>query len=138
MSYNGAPAGARRLKILVVEDELLIADYLAMLFEEAGHEVAATAATAEAALDLIQSGQAVDLVSLDVRLPGPMDGVDLAGKLRARRGPPFLFITGSGDPDHRARCEAMHPLAILQKPVNAAALEGVLARVTGALEKPQH
>jgi CheY-like chemotaxis protein len=119
------------LKVLVVEDELLIADYLAMLFEEAGHEVAGTVANAEDALAMLGSGEGVDLVSLDVRLPGPMDGVELAGRLRARQGPPFLFITGSGDPDHRARCEAVHPLAILQKPVSAAALEGVLARVSG-------
>lgn len=129
MQGQGAGAGARRLRVLVVEDELLIADYLAMLFEEAGHEVAGTAATAEEALALLRSGTQVDLVSLDVRLPGRMDGVDLAGELRASAGPPFLFVTGSGDPAHRARCEATHPLAILQKPVNARALEGVLARL---------
>jgi CheY-like chemotaxis protein len=132
MSRDGA-ATPRRLKVLVVEDELLIADYLALLVEEAGHEVAGTAATAEAALEMLRPGHAVDLVSLDVRLPGRMDGVDLAAALRAAAGPPFLFITGSGDPDHRARCEAMRPLAILQKPVNAAALEGVLRRVTDGL-----
>jgi CheY-like chemotaxis protein len=133
MSGNGAAAPARRLKVLVVEDELLIADYLAMLFEEAGHEVAGTAATAEDALAMLHPGHAVDLVSLDVRLPGRMDGVDLACRLRDDAGPPFLFITGSGDPDHRARCEATHPLAILQKPVNAEALERVLERVSADL-----
>lgn len=120
----------RRLRILIVEDEVLIADYLAMLLEDAGHEIAGTAVTATEALEVLDDTQ-VDLVTLDVRLPGGVDGIELAGILRERAGPPFLYITGSGDPAYRARCEATAPLAIVQKPVQP---ETLLHAVEGAAQ----
>ena len=122
MPGDGSGARARRLRVLIVEDEILIADYLALLLEDAGHEIAGTAFTAKEALEVLDGSDPVDLVTLDVRLPGGMDGVQLAEILNERSGPPFLFITGSGDPVHRARCEAAAPLAILQKPVRPEAL----------------
>jgi two-component system, response regulator PdtaR len=122
---------ARRLRILIVEDEVLIADYLAMLLEDAGHEIAGTATNAAAALQLLK-GSEVDLVTLDVRLPGGMDGIELAEILRERAGPPFLYITGSGDPSYRARCEATRPLAIVQKPVQPEALLEIVERAAEA------
>lgn len=133
MADHGSNAGHRPLKVLVVEDELLIADYLGQVIEDAGHKVAGIAPTVAAALRLLDGGP-VDLVSLDVKLPGGADGVDLAGMLRARGGPPFLFVTGSGDPAFRARCEATGPLAILQKPVNPSALTAVLASAARGAE----
>lgn len=128
MADHGSHAGHRPLRVLVVEDELLIADYLGQVIEDAGHEVVGMASSVAEALRLLD-GAPVDLVSLDVKLPGGADGVDLAGMLRARGGPPFLFVTGSGDPACRARCEATGPLAILQKPVSPSALAAVLASV---------
>ncbi|WP_376094274.1 response regulator [Roseomonas sp. CCTCC AB2023176] len=119
------------MRVLVVEDEFLIADYLAMLVEEAGHEVAGIAATAREALAILDSGVRVDVASLDVRIPGGMDGIELGEALRARGGPPFLFVTGSGEPATRRRCEALAPLAILQKPVNPPALIEALGRAGG-------
>ena len=127
MSVDGAGTGP--LRVLIVEDEFLIADYLALLLEDAGHEVAGMAATAAEALGILDGGTPVDVASLDVKLPGGMDGVELAAVLRARAGPPFLFVTGSGDPAFRARCEAERPLAILQKPVDPKALLVALSRV---------
>ena len=129
MSDHGAEPGQAGLKVLVVEDEFLIADYLVAVLEDAGHSVAGTAATAEEALAILGSGRAVDVVSLDVKLPGALTGIDVAERLRAGSGPPFLFVTGSGDPAFRARCEAARPLAILQKPIDPDVLLRVLARV---------
>lgn len=132
MSNNGAGPGSAGLKVLVVEDEFLIADYLAAVLEDAGHRVAGMAATGEEALAILRSGRPIDVVSLDARLPGSMDGIHVAEELRARSGPPFLFVTGSGDPVFRARCEAVRPLAILQKPIDPDALLEVLARLRPA------
>jgi CheY-like chemotaxis protein len=127
---SAEPTGHHRLKVLVVEDELLIADYIGLLLEEAGHEVAGMAATAAEALGILDGEPAaVDVVTLDVKLPGGMDGVELAAQLLERSGPPFLFVTGSGDPQTHARCRAVHPLAVLQKPVGPEALRAALALV---------
>ncbi len=129
MSDHGGEPGQAGLRVLVVEDEFLIADYLVAVLEDAGHRIAGTAATAEEALAILWSGRAIDVVSLDVKLPGAMDGVDVAERLRAAAGPPFIFVTGSGDPAFRARCEAVQPLAILQKPIDPDMLLRVLAKV---------
>jgi two-component system, response regulator PdtaR len=132
MSNHGAGPGQDGLTVLVVEDEFLIADYLVSVLEDAGHRVAGTAATAEEALEILGRAPDIDVVSLDVKLPGPMDGIDVAQWLRAQAGPPFLFVTGSGDPAFRARCEAVRPLAILQKPIDPGMLLRVLAKVREA------
>jgi CheY-like chemotaxis protein len=129
MSGYGAEPGQAGLTVLVVEDEFLIADYLVAVLEDAGHRIAGTAGTAEEALAILRQDRAIDVVSLDVKLPGAMDGVHIAEWLRAQAGPPFLFVTGSGDPAFRARCEAVRPLAILQKPIDPDMLLRVLAKL---------
>jgi CheY-like chemotaxis protein len=134
MPGQGGKAGG--LKVLVVEDEFLIADYLATILEDGGHEVVGMAGTALEAVGIIDSGVTIDVVTLDVKLPGGMDGPELAAILRQRGGPPFLFVTGSGDPLHRARCEAMQPLAILQKPIYPETILTVLGGIERASREP--
>ncbi|MBY0338718.1 MAG: response regulator [Acetobacteraceae bacterium] len=126
MQSDRSRTRADPLRVLIVEDEFLIADYFAGLVEDAGHEVVATVATARETLDLLAAGTEADVVSLDVKIPGGMDGVELGTALRERGGPPFFFVTGSGEPMTRRRCEALSPLAILQKPVDPAAFAAVL------------
>ena len=103
-----------RLRVLVVEDEWLVADYIVDVLEEAGHEVVATAATGEKALGHLERN-AIDVALLDIMLKGSLSGIDVARAARAR-GIPHVFITGSGDPATRAAAEATGPLGFLQKP----------------------
>ncbi len=116
-----------KLRILVVDDEALVADYVADLVEEAGHEVIGIAASGEKALEHLERS-AIDLAILDIRLKGHMTGIDLAQATRAR-AIPHVFITGSGDPSTREAAEATQPLAILQKPFSQARLVLVLSQV---------
>jgi CheY-like chemotaxis protein len=103
------------LRVLVVDDELLIADYIASVLEEAGHTVVGMAATADQALVLLRDIGA-DVVLLDINLKGTSDGVELARVIRREHRMPHIFITGSGDPQTRQRAEDTNPLAFLQKP----------------------
>jgi CheY-like chemotaxis protein len=120
--------GARALRVLLVEDEMLIADYLALLIEEAGHAVLGPAATAAEALAILRDGPP-DVAVLDVKLPGGMDGIELAAEIRRRHaGLPVVFASGSGDPTTRSRIEAAGALAFLQKPVDPVALLAALTR----------
>jgi CheY-like chemotaxis protein len=102
------------LRVLVVEDEWLVADYIVDVLEEAGHEVVATAATGEKALGHLKQ-EAIDVALLDITLKGSLSGIDVAQAARAS-GIPHVFITGSGDPATRAAAEATGPLGFLQKP----------------------
>lgn len=111
-------------RILLVEDEPLIAMFAEMALEDAGAVVvgpAANVASALAALD----GQAADAALVDVRLRGGESGYDLADAL-AQRGIPFVLATGMqvGDvpPRHRAR-------PVLPKPYTAPQLLSALGAV---------
>ncbi|MCB8822877.1 response regulator [Microvirga rosea] len=117
-----------RLRVLVVEDEWLVADYIVDVLEEAGHEVAATAATGEKAIEHLEQ-DAIDVALLDIKLKGSLSGIDVAQAARAR-GIPHVFITGSGDPTTRASAEATGPLGFLQKPFSPEGLMAILAGPT--------
>lgn len=113
----------RRLRILLVEDEMLVAMNMEDMLLDLGHELAGLASRLEPALALAREA-AVDAAILDVNLAGERS-FPVAEAL-ARRGIPFLFATGYGvqgiEPPWRDR-------PVLQKPFRqsqlAAALEAL-------------
>lgn len=119
----------RRLRILLVEDEALVADYVSDVIDELGHAVAGLADTGEKALQQIAPG-AFDLAVLDIKLRGPMTGIDVARHLGGT-GIPHLFLSGSGDPATRRAAEATAPLGFLQKPLDSRRLRALLDGLAG-------
>src|SRR3712207_2985121 len=113
MPNTSSPVGGR-LRVLVVEDEALVADYVADIVEDEGHEVAGFAASGESALQHLKPGH-VDLAILDIKLKGVLTGIDVAAAAR-EQAIPHLFISGSGDPETRRAADATDPIAFLQKP----------------------
>ena len=114
-----------RLRVLVVEDEWLVADYIVDVLEEAGHEVVATASTGERAIGHLKQ-EGIDVALLDITLKGSLSGIDVARAARAS-GIPHVFISGSGDPATRLEAEATGPLGFLQKPFSPEGLMAILA-----------
>ena len=80
--------------VLVVDDEVLIRLMMADALRDAGYSVI-EAADAEEALSLIAAAVPVDLVVTDVRMPGPVDGLDLARTVRQLR-PTLPIVVSSG------------------------------------------
>jgi CheY-like chemotaxis protein len=90
-------------KVLVVEDEGLIALDIASRLEALGHEVIATVGTAEEA---IEKAAEADIVLMDIRLDGPADGIEAAAEIRDRFHVPVVFLTaraGVSSDQHRSR-----------------------------------
>lgn len=114
-----AAAGSRlrRARVLVVEDDFLAALAAEAALEEAGFEVVALAASGEEALALAEK-TAPELVVMDVRLAGAMDGLE-AGRRLSQAGVAVLFATAQSDPETRARGEAARPAGWLTKPFSA-------------------
>lgn len=101
--------------VLIVEDDSMVASYVADVLVEAGFQVAGVASTASEALSLAEQ-QACVLALVDIRLPGPDDGIDIAGELRRRFGIGAIFLSGTSDPEHIARAKRVSPYGFLQKP----------------------
>jgi DNA-binding NarL/FixJ family response regulator len=103
--------------VLIIDDECLIADYVATVLEEEGIAVAGTAATAAEARVMFNELQPSALVC-DIRL-GADDGIELARELRAKRDIPVIFVSGFGDQSVLDRVDGLAPAGFLQKPVLA-------------------
>ena len=114
-------------KILVVEDNVMIAMMMEDDLDDAGYAVAGPVGTGQAALDLAEAG-GVAMGLVDVDLLHGESGIDLARRLTQEHGIPCVFVTGQMDE------AARHPdagLGVLTKPVGAEPLvktvEAVLA-----------
>ncbi|HYJ28892.1 MAG TPA: response regulator [Allosphingosinicella sp.] len=81
-------------RILVVEDEPLVAFDNEHLLGEAGYEVVATVDSLEDARAVIESEEKIDLVLTDISLSGEGDGTDVA-RIAGGRGIPVLFVSGA-------------------------------------------
>jgi two-component SAPR family response regulator len=114
-------------RILVVEDEPLIAFDNENMIGDAGYEVVATIDNFDEAIALIDRDK-VDLILSDVRLQGDRTGLDLA-KAAANRGVPILFVTGHQLSDEAAA----HAIGCLMKPYSERSLKSALECVEQVL-----
>lgn len=123
---QSADVAPRKLRILIVEDEPLIALALEAMLSEIGFDVAGPVARISAALELIGREQ-IDGAILDVNL-GPQR-VDPVADLLAARACPFFFMTGFGLPELPARHASR---TVLQKPFRFEELLTVLCTEFGS------
>lgn len=115
-------------RILIVEDDAMIAWDMSLSLEAAGFKVCAIVSNGAAALQhVIESGP--DVVLMDVNLRDGMDGIETARELLARRaGTAIIFVTGFGDPETSARIRSINPNGYLLKPVMPEELEAAIIR----------
>jgi CheY-like chemotaxis protein len=123
---------ALNVRVLVAEDEALVALSLADLLEAEGYAVAIAADGAEALEEARRMGEALDALVTDLNMPR-MTGEDLIRALRAERpGLPVVVVTGSAPPggleELRDQGGGHGPLALLHKPIDYAELAEVLRR----------
>jgi PAS domain S-box-containing protein len=104
-----------RPAILIVEDEAIVALDLKLSLQELGYEVTGIAATGEQALRAFEE-RPPQLVLMDVRLQGAMDGIATAEAIRSRRDVPLIFLTSHSDDDTVQRAARTAPYGYLTKP----------------------
>jgi CheY-like chemotaxis protein len=85
-----------KAKILVVEDEAIVAMDIADTLRKLGHEVTATVPSGERAIASIQENRP-DLIIMDVGLEGEMDGIQTAEQIRAQFSIPVIYLTAFVD-----------------------------------------
>ena len=120
----------RKLRLLIVEDDALIAMDLAVSVGELGGQVVAVAVSAGDAMRLAEELQP-DVVLMDVRLRGEPDGIEAAHMIQ-RRGPmPIVFVTGNSDSDTMQRMGQLSGAQIILKPVLINELRDAIIRAAG-------
>jgi PAS domain S-box-containing protein len=107
-------------KVLVVEDEGLIALDIASRLEALGHEVIGTVGTAAEAME---KAAGADIVLMDIRIDGPVDGIQAAENIRQRFHVPVIFLTGQADRATIERAKLAEPFGYIVKPLAPASLQ---------------
>jgi CheY-like chemotaxis protein len=102
-------------KILVVEDEVIVAEDLRQGLEKLGYTVTGTVGNGAAALKMIAEDPP-DLVLMDIQLNGEMDGIHTAGEIRTLMNVPVVYLTAHSDPGTLARAAKTEPFGFLLKP----------------------
>ena len=113
------------LRILVVEDEILVAKDLEATLTKLGFEVCALCRTGEEALTALRRFRP-DVVLLDIQLEHGMDGIDTAARLQAEHRVPVIFLTAYSDDATLARARAAEPYGYLLKPFHHSELRSVV------------
>jgi DNA-binding LytR/AlgR family response regulator len=106
-----------KVKILVVEDEIVIADNICSILESLGYEPMEPVINYTEAVQVLKE-EKPDLALLDIQLAGSKDGVDLAFYIKEKVGIPFIFLTSNADPRTVGRAKTLKPPAYLVKPFN--------------------
>lgn len=104
-----------KTKVLIVEDELIVAEDLRKMLKRMGYEVVGMAASGEEALREVEA-TSPDLVLMDIRIQGPMDGIDVAEHIYAHLDIPVSYLTAYADETTLERAKATMPFGYVLKP----------------------
>ena len=115
-----------RPKILVVDDEQVVALDVEASLDALGYEVVGIAGTGKEALRLTAE-TSPDLVLMDIQLYGSMDGIAAAGEIRNRWQIPVVFITAFASEEVLARAKATGPYGYVAKPFQTKDLKATVA-----------
>lgn len=105
------------IQILIVEDEALVAMEIERYILDLGYQVAGIVSTGEKALKSVEA-QAPDLILMDIRISGAMDGIETASIVRSRWRCPVVFLTAFLDDSRLEQAKHSMPFGYLLKPVN--------------------
>lgn len=122
-------------KILIVEDELMIAEMLREMLMELGYSVVATAKNYKEAVQHLENGPDLDLVILDINLSDEKNGLDLGQLIKEDFQKPFIYLTSYSDPKTINQAASTEPAAYILKPFTKGDLHATI-EVIKARQKP--
>ena len=106
-----------KVKIMIVEDESIVALDLSMRLQKEGYEVIGIASNSDDAIDLFTE-QKPDLVLMDINIKGAKDGIETAKSLKKIQDVPLIFVTAFSQSEYINRAKEVNPSAYLVKPFN--------------------
>jgi glycosyltransferase involved in cell wall biosynthesis/CheY-like chemotaxis protein len=107
----------KNTKILVVEDEIIVAMEMKHHLESMGYSVVGVAATGEEAIEVALEKNP-DVILMDIMLKGNMDGVEAAKKINSNQDTHIIYTTGFSDKELLKRAKVTEPHGYILKPLN--------------------
>ncbi|OHD13585.1 MAG: histidine kinase [Spirochaetes bacterium GWD1_27_9] len=115
----------REISILLVEDEVIIAMLMQKEIMDIGYKVSNHVTTGENAI-VIARQNPPDIILMDIRLAGKIDGIDAASVIKSELDIPVIFITCYDDQSIRDRTQILKPLGYLIKPLEIYKLKTII------------
>ena len=112
----------KKTKILIVEDEMIIAANISLQLSTLGYEVTGILSRGEEALLHIEQQQP-DILLLDINLKGNIDGIETAQIMQKTFNIPIIYLTANADEVNFNRAKSTHPYAFISKPFKKLDLE---------------
>ncbi len=119
------------IKILIVEDEILIAEEISYDLESYGFEVLGIALSADECFCEIQK-QLPDIIIMDINIKGAIDGISLGQLISEKQEIPLIYLTANTDSKHLEAAIKTKPYAFISKPYNKTDL---IAAIELAIQK---
>jgi len=117
-----------KVQIWVVEDEGIVALDLQKKLNRLGYSVPATVASGEEAVRKAEEFRP-DVVLMDIRLKGDMDGIEAAQEIEARFKIPVIYLTALADKETRQKAKATGPHSYIFKPIDGRELRDTIEQV---------
>lgn len=130
-----SPGLPQQARLLVVEDEGIVAMHMESRLASLGYRVIGLAATGEQAIE-VASQHRPDLVLMDIGLRGEMDGVTAATWITENLGVPVVFLTAYSDGETLARVQSLPPYGYVLKPCRNETLQSVIERALSRYRSP--
>ena len=111
-----------RVKLLVVEDDMIIAANISLQLTNLGYEVTGIESRGEAVVHHIEANRP-DMVLLDINLRGALDGIDTAHAVQQFWDIPIIYVTANTDAATFERAKATRPYAFIAKPIKTIDLQ---------------
>ncbi len=106
----------QKIKVLIVEDEIISARSYAIVLKGLGYAICSLASTGEKAIEIAEN-EKPDIVIMDIGLHGSMDGLEAAKKIKDHFGTPVIYVTGYLDEDIKEKAGITEPHEYLSKPI---------------------
>ncbi len=123
--WRTAPEPGPSLRLMVVEDEPVVALKVTQTVLGLGHTVCALARTSAEAVEMAPAARP-DLALMDVRLADDGDGIEAARRLNADFGIRSIFLSGYADHATMSRITSSYPLGVVHKPFSVAQIRNAL------------
>ncbi|MEA1786136.1 response regulator [Arenibacter sp. GZD96] len=127
---------AEKVRILVVEDDMIIAAHISLQLTKLGYEVTGIVTRGEEAI-LHAKENTPDILLMDVNLKGKLDGIGTAALIQKNNDVPIVYLTANSDEATFSRAKTTHPYAFLSKPLNTVQLQRTVALVVEQLKEKE-
>ena len=118
-------------RILIVEDEVVVAMYIETVLETYGYDVVSIVTNGKDAIDVTQNDE-IDIILMDINIEGDIDGIETTRRIKEFSDVPVLYVSAYIDKETIARASETQPAGYLSKPFKNKDLRTMIDKIIGS------